>query len=169
MSLGHAPASEWTVAPHHPCRVGHDLCYGPESPRSFCRALGLSAGGRVLIVSTDKFTWGQLDAEASSRREQPSFHIFAEGAHSDVRGQIYNLGAGEMLSLPHDRWPRHVFVLTGLAGTADVEVAGRTLSLVALSQLLVLPGVPCRVKAHSGASFQLLSFLSTTPLARSDD
>jgi len=33
----------------------------------------------------------QLDEVAAVNSDRRSFHVFAEGMHSDVRGQIYNL------------------------------------------------------------------------------
>jgi uncharacterized protein (DUF2249 family) len=62
-----------------------------------------------VVVSTDKYWFAQLDEEAARRRDQRSFHWFAEGQHSDVRGQVFNLEDGGELRLPHDHWPRHLF------------------------------------------------------------
>ena len=89
--------------------------------------------------SSDKFWITQLDEEASRRRDQSSFHVFAEGQHSDVRGQIYNLDEGSEVALPSDRWPHHLFVVIGIHGTVDAEVDGRAFPLRSHSQAVVLP------------------------------
>jgi len=39
-----------------------------------------------VVISTSKYPFVQLDEEAALRGDQPSFHWFAEGQHSDVRG-----------------------------------------------------------------------------------
>ena len=114
----------------------------------------------MLAESSDTFWFAQLDEEAHRLADQPSFHVFAEGMHSDARGQIFNLDAGASLDLPHEKWPDHFFVVLGLAGTVVAEVSDRKLQLTRLSQLAVLPGVACRLTAKSKASLQLLSFVS---------
>lgn len=114
-------------------------------------------------ISGDKFWVTQLDEEATRRGDQKSFHVFAEGAHADVRGQIYNLEQGGELSLPHDRWPRHLFIVLGIQGTVDAHIEGQVLTLRAQSQLVLQPGTPCKLLARSPAAIELISLLSTPP------
>ncbi len=116
-----------------------------------------------MVVSTDKYSFVQLDEEAALRRDQRSFHWFAEGQHSDVRGQVFNLEDGGELKLPHDRWPRHLFIVVGIHGTVDAQLEDRAFVLRAQSQLVVLPGAPCTLRACSVASIELISLLSTPP------
>ena len=116
-----------------------------------------------MVHSGDGFWNVQLDDEAAARSDQPSFHVFAEGMHSDVRGQIYNLTEGGELALPHDRWPRHLFVVIGISGSVDAEMANRAVGLRPLSQLVILPGVPCRLTARSAAAVEVISLLSSPP------
>jgi len=116
-----------------------------------------------MVISEEGFWHAQLDDEVTGRHDQGSFHVFAEGEHSDVRGQVYNLAEGGQLSIPHDRWPQHLFVVMGIAGSLDAEIGGRTLPLRALTQLVVLPGVPCRLTARSNASLEVISLRSHRP------
>jgi len=116
-----------------------------------------------VVISTEKYLFAQLDQEASTRRDQRSFHVFAEGQHSDVRGQIFNLDEGGAVALPHDRWPHQLFVVVGLQGSVDAEIEGRTLSMGPFSQLVVLPGTPCTLTARSTAAIELISLLSMPP------
>jgi hypothetical protein len=118
-----------------------------------------------VVISTENYSFAQLDEEAAGRRDQRSFHTFAEGQHSDVRGQIFNLEEGGELALPHDRWPHHLFVVVGIAGSVGAEIEGRTLAMGAHSQLVVLPGTPCKLTARSAAVIELISLLSTPPSA----
>jgi hypothetical protein len=113
--------------------------------------------------SKEKYWLAQLDDEAAARRDQTSFHWFAEGQHSDVRGQVYNLADGGELKLPHDRWPRHVFIVTGIHGVVDAQLEEKVFPLRAHSRVVVLPGTPCTLRARSAASVELISFLSTPP------
>jgi hypothetical protein len=115
--------------------------------------------------STDKYWYVQLDEEASGRRDQESFHVFAEGQHSDVRGQIYNLANGGELTLPHDRWPQHVFIVIGIRGEVEAVVEGEVFPLRAQSQLVVMPGTPCQLVARGGGAVELISLLSMPPRA----
>lgn len=117
-----------------------------------------------MIDSTDKFWWIQLDEEAAARPDQPSFHAFAEGMHSDVRGVVITLACGGNFDLPHDRWPRHISIVIAIEGALDAEIDGRTIALRALSQLVVLPGVPCRLTATSVATVEWISLISMSPL-----
>jgi hypothetical protein len=118
-----------------------------------------------MIDSTGKFWWIQLDEEAAARPDQPSFHAFAEGMHSDVRGEVITLPAGSNFDLPHDRWPRHLSIVIGIEGVLDAEIGGRTIGLRALSQLVVLPGVPCRLKAATPVTtIEWISLISMSPL-----
>ena len=116
-----------------------------------------------MTIAETGFYWAQLDEEAAARRDQKSFHVFAEGAHSDVRGQIYNLEAGGELTIPHERWPQHLFLLTGISGALEAEIGHRAVPLRPLSQLVILPGVPCRLTAGSPASLQVVSLRSHRP------
>jgi hypothetical protein len=116
-----------------------------------------------LAVSTDKYWVVQLDEESSRRSDQSSFHVFAEGQHSDLRGQIYNLDEGGELSLPHDSWPRHLFVAVGIHGIVDAHLEGQVFPLRAHSQMVILPGTPCKFTARSAASIEIISILSMPP------
>ena len=116
-----------------------------------------------MVVSTDKYWFAQLDEEATQRRDQPSFHWFAEGQHSDIRGQVFNLEDGGELKLPHDRWPRHLFIVVGIHGSVNAQLEDRRFVLRAQSQLVVLPGMPCSLRANSAASVELISVLSAPP------
>ena len=116
-----------------------------------------------MVISTDRYSFVQLDEEAARRRDQPSFHWFAEGQHSDVRGQVYNLAAGGELKLPHDRWPQHLFIVVGIDGTAEAQLDDRAVALRAQSHLVVLPRTPCTLRATSAASIELISLLSQPP------
>ncbi len=116
-----------------------------------------------MIIAETGFYWAQLDEEAAARRDQGSFHVFAEGAHSDVRGQVYNLKEGGQLTIPHESWPRHLFLLTGISGSLEAEIGRRMVPLRPLSQLVILPGVPCRLTAGSPASLQVVSLRSHGP------
>jgi hypothetical protein len=117
------------------------------------------------VTSTETCWFSQLDQAADRRRDQRSFHVFAEGQHADVRGQIYNFDASGELVLPHDRWPRHLFIVLGVEWAVDAEIEGRTFAIRPHSQLVVLPGTPCKLTARSPASVELISFLSTPPRA----
>ena len=114
---------------------------------------------------SDKYWRTQLDDEALRRRDQPSFHAFAEGMHSDVRGQIRNLPARAEFALPSDSCPQHVFILIGLRGEIEARLAGDTVNLRLLSQLVVLPGVSCQLVATSDAAVEVISFLATPAAA----
>ena len=114
---------------------------------------------------SNKHWVSQLDEEADRRRDQQSFHVFAEGQHSDVRGQIYNLDDGGELSLPHERWPHHLFVVIGIAGVVDAQIEGQMHRLRTHAQLVVTPGTPCKLTARSAAAIELISLLSTPPRA----
>src|SRR4051812_21759752 len=112
-----------------------------------------------MVISKNNFSFVQLDEEATRRRDQPSFHWFAEGQHSDCRGQVYNLDENGELNLPRD-WVRHVFIVVGIHGEVDAYLEERVRSR---SRLVVLPGTPCRLHARSAASIELISFLSMSP------
>jgi hypothetical protein len=116
-----------------------------------------------VVISTDKYWFAQLDEEAGGRRDQRSFHIFAESQHSDVRGQIYNLGTGGELALPHDGWTHHLFIVVGISGPVDAFIEDRTFQLRPQSQLVVLPGTPCKLVARAPAAVELISLLSMLP------
>jgi len=116
---------------------------------------------REPIVSDNQFTWVQLDTQAASRRDQRSFHVFAESP-GDVRGEIRNLRAGEVFS-PADELSERVLVLTGLYGALEAQLAERTLPLGPLSQLLVLPGVALQLRALGDASIQVISMRGERP------
>jgi hypothetical protein len=116
-----------------------------------------------MVTGDDKHWVADLDDEALRRRDQASFHVFAEGEHSDVRGQLYNLEAGGSLPLPCDRWPDHVFIVLGVRGNLQAAVASTTVGVRPLSQIVVLPGVACTLSALSDATVEIVSFLSTCP------
>ena len=116
-----------------------------------------------MVVSTNNYSFVQLDEEATRRQDQRSFHWFAEGQHSDVRGQVFNLSEGSELKLPHDRWPRHVFIVLGIHGIVDAQLEDRVFEMRTQSQLMVLPGTQCTLRARSGASVELISLLSMPP------
>lgn len=120
-----------------------------------------------MIHSTDDYWYVQLDEEASRRSDQPSFHVFAEGSHSDVRGQIHHVTEAAPLCLPGARWPRHLFIVLGVSGEATAFVNDVAVRLRPLSQLVVLPGVTCRIETVDRATIEVLSLLSTTPEATS--
>jgi len=54
-------------------------------------------------MAADDFWFAQLDEIVRDRSDQRSFHLFAEGQHSDVRAQIFNLLPGAHLELPQCR------------------------------------------------------------------
>ena len=116
-------------------------------------------------ISSEKYWVIQLDEEATRRGDQRSFHVFAEGEHSDARGQIYNLEEGSELSLPHDRWPHHLFIVLGIHGTVDAHVGSDVLPLRAQSQMVILPGTACKLTARASAAIELISLLSMPPRA----
>jgi hypothetical protein len=123
----------------------------------------IQEGSWSVVISENGFCWVQLDDEVTARRDQASFHVFAEGAHSDIRGQIYNLAEGGQLTIPHERWPLHLFLVIGITGSVDAEIGRRTVPLRPLSQLLILPGMPCRLTARSKASLEVVSLRSHRP------
>jgi hypothetical protein len=117
------------------------------------------------VTSSTDFWFAQLDEIVSARSDQRSFHLFAEGQHSDVRAQIYNLTPGACLELPHTNWPRHFFIVTLLAGTANAVISGHSLALRVGSQIAVLPSVAGTITANEAASVELVSFVSASPIA----
>src|SRR5262249_28091149 len=120
-------------------------------------------GALQMGMVSDRHWIAQLDEEAVARRDQSSFHVFAENQHSDVRGQIYNLDAGAELVLPYDGWPHHVFIVIGIDGVVDTLVEGTSHSLRRQTQLVLTPGTPCTLTARTPAAVEVLSFLSTPP------
>ena len=127
-----------------------------------------AAKGASMIISSDAYWYAQLDEEASRRRDQPSFHVFAEGAHADVRGQLHRITNAAPLSLPTGPLPHHVFIVLGVSGEATAHVRDRTVELRPFSQLVILPGVACRIETANGASVEVLSLLSAAPTATSN-
>ena len=127
-----------------------------------CNYVSHGAREASVIESDDTFWWAQLDDVAADRADKPSFHVFAEGRHSDVRGQVLNLDAGDSQNLPLRGLPHHFLIVLGIAGSVTAEVSGRQLEIGPLSQLVVLPDVPCRLTATTRASLELLSFLPET-------
>lgn len=118
----------------------------------------------------DKDIWfAQLDDVAATRADQPSFHVFAEGMHSDLRGQIFRLAAHERMPVWTAKWPRHVFVVLVICGSVRADLASGTLPMREMSQLVVLPGTPCELHAVTDASIQIISFLSMAPPAALPD
>lgn len=122
-----------------------------------------------MITSTDDYWFAQLDDESAARRDQRSFHVFAEGCHSDVRGQIFQVTASSPVTLWTDAWPHHLFLVLGVSGEATAELPDRTVLLRPLSQLVVLPGVSCRIASTDGACIQVISLLSAPPTSAIDD
>lgn len=133
------------------------------TPGGLLMEVSLAGSKEGMSTSTDKYWHVQLDEAASARRDQRSFHVFAEGQHSDVRGQIYNLADGGELTLPHDRWPKHLFVIIGIRGEVEALVEGKVFKLRAQSQLVVLPGTPCKIVAPAEGAVELISLLSMPP------
>jgi hypothetical protein len=109
--------------------------------------------------------FAQLDDVAAARADQTSFHVFAEGTHSDLRGQIFRLAAHERMPVWTAKWPRHVFVILAIRGSVDASLPSGTIPMREMSQLVVLPGTPCELHAVSDASIQIISLLSTAPPA----
>jgi hypothetical protein len=119
-----------------------------------------------LTISANEFWTTQLDDAAARNSDRASSHVFAEGLHSDVRGQIYTLTASDEFSLPHEQWPRHLFIVIGITGSIEARLEARTIVLRPFSQLVVLPGVPCHLKAAPEGAVELISLLSITPVAQ---
>jgi hypothetical protein len=116
------------------------------------------------VEDTGEEPWfTQLDEVALRRRDQASFHVFAEGQHSDVRGEVKNLAEGVELTLPYPGWARHVFIVIGILGVVDVRFDRWSYVLRAQSQIVVLPGTACRLKAREASAIEVLSLLSTVP------
>jgi hypothetical protein len=116
-----------------------------------------------MVLSTGEYSISNLDEESFRRQDQPSFHVFAEGMHSDARGQIYNLPPDACLSLPHEKQPSHLFIVLVVRGELAALVRGEALHLRPLSQLVILPGVPCTLSATSTVTLELISFMSVPP------
>jgi hypothetical protein len=76
---------------------------------------------------------------------------------------VFNLEDGGEVPLPHDRWPRHLFIVVGIHGSVDAQLDDRVLELRPQSQLAVLPGTRCTLRAHASASIELISLLSAPP------
>lgn len=113
-----------------------------------------------MVASTDRCWYVQLDEEAIARRDQRSFHVFAEGQHADVRGQIHTLSDDGELTLPHDRWPKHLFIVIGIRGDLEALVEGKSFQVRAQSQLVILPGTPCKIVAPGGGAVEVISLSS---------
>jgi hypothetical protein len=111
-----------------------------------------------VTTATDKYWFTQLNEEFARRRDQPSFHVFAEGQHSNARGQIYNLNAGSKVTLPFQTG--EVGIILGLAGRAEVRLADETLHVEQLSQLVVLPGISCQLSADADCAIEVITFRS---------
>lgn len=109
--------------------------------------------------------FAQLDDVAAARADQTSFHVFAEGTHSDLRGQIFRLVAHERMPVWTAKWSRHVFVILVIRGSVDASLPSGTVPMREMSQLVVLPGTPCELHAVTDASIQIISLLSTAPPA----
>jgi hypothetical protein len=105
----------------------------------------------------------QLDDVSSRRSDQPSFHVFAESQHSDVRGQVHNLPQGKALTVPYPGWARHVFIIIGISGVVDVQVGRWSYTVRPHSQLLLLPGMAGTLTAREASSVEVLSLLSAVP------
>ena len=113
-----------------------------------------------------KYWTVQLDDAAERNPDRTSFHVFAEGMHSDVRGQIHNFSAASEFSLPHELWPNHLFIVIGIIGEVEVRLPDKTLELRPLSQLVVVPSTPCTLTAKSAASVEIISLLSMRPVVQ---
>ena len=109
--------------------------------------------------------FAQLDDVAAARADQTSFHVFAEGMHSDLRGQIFRLAAHERMPVWTEKWPRHVFVILVIRGCVDASLPSGTVPMREMSQLVVLPGTPCELRAGTDASIHIISLLSMAPPA----
>jgi hypothetical protein len=70
---------------------------------------------------------------------------------------------GGELTLPHDRWPKHVFIVIGIRGTLDALVEGKVFEIRAQTQLVLVPGTPCRLVARGEGAIELISLLSMPP------
>jgi hypothetical protein len=113
-------------------------------------------------MTADKYWFTQLDEQAERRRDQASFHVFAEGQHSDVRGEIRNFDDGSELHLPPDSWPNHLFIVIAIYGSLEALVDGKSVPLRPQSQLVILPGTPCKLIARSRAAIELISLRSSS-------
>lgn len=116
-----------------------------------------------MATHTDEYWYVALHEEAARRRDQPSFHVFAEGMHSDVRGQIFNLPSGAVYRLPSQAWPRHVFIVIAVAGQLEARFPSASQRLQALSQVVIVPGQSCELTATTDATFEVISFYSEPP------
>ena len=106
-----------------------------------------------------------LGEVATKRRDQSDFHVFAEGMHSDVRGQVFNMAGGDSLPLWSDKWPNHFFIIIVIDGELDAEINAETLNLHPQSQLVVLPGVACKLISKYDSAIEIISFLSRKPVS----
>ena len=116
-----------------------------------------------MATHTDEYWHVALDDEAAQRRDQPSFHVFAEGMHADVRGQIFNLPLGAKYTVPTKPWPRHVFIVIGVSGDLEAQFPSCSLHLRALSQVVIIPGQSCELTAFTDATVEVISFVSSHP------
>lgn len=102
------------------------------------------------IESTNAWTWADLSALTTVRRDQPSYHLFSQPL---LRSEVFNFRRGQRLG------PITLggsLLLTGLAGTIAVTVNGDTRRLGPLCQMLVNSGARVATLADSDATVQLL-------------
>lgn len=118
-----------------------------------------------MVLSDEQSWWVQLDEEASSRIDQGSFHICAEGMLSDFRAQIFNLHAGESVPVVNTHWPHHMSIVICITGSIEAKLPNRSFQMRQLSQLVVLPGISCVLTAHEDSALEMMSFLSAPPIA----
>lgn len=111
----------------------------------------------------------ELSKLPEERGDERSFQIFAESMCSDVRGQIFNLTSGDSLSLWTEQWPRHLFIILVIHGELTAAMEGGTVHLRQLSQLVVLPNLPCELQALSNTTIEIISLLSQEPVAEAKD
>ena len=120
-------------------------------------------------VSNNRYWITDLVKEVEDASDRSSFHVFAENMHSDVRGQIYKLSAGETLPLWTSQWPSHLFIVLVIRGELDAFLDEGIVGLKELNQLVVLPGSNCELHATADASIEIISMLSQEPKTQAAD
>lgn len=106
---------------------------------------------------------------SEDRFDQSSFHIFAEGMHSDVRGQIFNFSCGESFPLWTSQWPTHLFIIIVIRGELEASLDEGIVQLKELDQLVVLPKSSCDLHAIKDTSIEIISLLSQKPKMEATD
>ena len=102
------------------------------------------------LISKDSYTLAKLKDLSERRNEQSSFHIFSEG---HMRGQLFNLKKGQQFS---EASCEGTLLITGLKGTAQVNVDGDTIVIEELDQLLINPKSQFSLVAETDTSFQFV-------------